>query len=156
MIIRSTVSDCEHFEHSSDRLGGCGVGIDRRPVRGNAMAVLKIRGAGEWSLRRPIPQGLTAYVVSVVIRVGVGASLAAAATGSGQVSGSLAAFGLGVAAPLVLEKLAQTVPLTGTLGSATRENQPTPTRELPTKPTCQAPAPAPDPPGEIGEVSDAG
>lgn len=58
-----------------------------------------------------------AYLVSVVIRVGLGAGLAAAATGSDQVSGSLAAFGIGVAAPLVLEKLAQTVPLTGTLGT---------------------------------------
>ena len=61
-----------------------------------------------------------AYLVSVVIRVGLGAGLAAAATGSDQVSGSLAAFGIGVAAPLVLEKLAQTVPLTGTLGTRSR------------------------------------
>lgn len=84
-----------------------------------------------------------AYLVSVLIRVGVGAGLAAAATGSGQVSGSLAAFGLGVAAPLVLEKLAQTVPLTGTLGSVQKD-----------KVHSHALA-APDPPDETGEADDA-
>ena len=70
---------------------------------------------GHWSLRRPIPQGLAAYLISVVVRVGAGAGVAAAAAGSGQVAGTLAAFGLGVAAPLVVEKLAQVVPLTGRL-----------------------------------------
>lgn len=65
-----------------------------------------------WSWRRPIPQGLTAYLISLVARIGVGAGVAAAAAGSGQVSGPLAAFGLGVGAPLVVEKLAQAVPLT--------------------------------------------
>jgi hypothetical protein len=78
----------------------------------------QIRSAAEWSWRKPIRQGLPAYVISVAVRVGVGAGVAAAATGSGQVSGTLAAFGLGVAAPLVLEKLAQTVPLTGSLDVA--------------------------------------
>lgn len=75
----------------------------------------QIRTVQEWSWRRPIPQGLTAYLISVFVRVGVGAGVAAAATGSGQVSGSLAAFGLGVAAPLVLEKLSQTVLVTSPL-----------------------------------------
>ena len=68
-----------------------------------------------WSWRRPIPQGLTAYVISVVARVGVGGLVAAAAAGSGRVSSSLVAFGLGVGAPLAVEKLAQAVPLTGHL-----------------------------------------
>jgi hypothetical protein len=57
---------------------------------------------------------LTAFVVSVMIRIGVGAVLAAASAGSGQVAGSLAAFGLGVAAPLVIERLARAVPLSNT------------------------------------------
>jgi len=60
---------------------------------------------------------MIAYLISVVVRVGSGAFLAAAAAGSGQVSGSLAAFGLGAAAPLVVEKLSKTVPLTGSVGS---------------------------------------
>lgn len=81
-----------------------------------------IRGTRRWNWRRPIPQGLMAYLISVVVRVGSGAFLAAAAAGSGQVSGSLAAFGLGAAAPLVVEKLSKTVPLTGSVVSS----EPTP------------------------------
>jgi hypothetical protein len=74
-----------------------------------------IRKSRRWSWRRPIPQGLAAYVISVVLRAGAGAGLAAAAAGSGQVSGTFAAFALGVAAPLVVEKLSQAIPLTGSL-----------------------------------------
>ena len=70
-----------------------------------------IRHTREWNWRRPIPQGMVAYLISVILRVAAGAGLAAAAAGSGQVSGSLAAFGLGIAAPLVVEKLAETIPL---------------------------------------------
>ena len=78
----------------------------------------QIRGAkGHWSWRRPIPQGLTAYVISIMARVGVGGLVAAAAAGSGRVSSALVAFGLGVGAPLAVEKLAQVVPLTGHLPS---------------------------------------
>ncbi|WP_141578552.1 hypothetical protein [Actinomadura sp. WMMA1423] len=69
------------------------------------------RSRRRWSWRRPIPQGLTAFAVSVLIRLAVGAAVAAALAASGQVSGPLAAFGLGVAAPLVIEKLARLVPL---------------------------------------------
>jgi hypothetical protein len=68
-----------------------------------------------WTWRKPIPQGLAAYLISVTLRAGAGAGLAAAAAGSGQVSGPLAAFGLGVAAPLVVEKLSRAISLTGTL-----------------------------------------
>jgi hypothetical protein len=71
-----------------------------------------IRRTPRWNWRRPIPQGMVAFVISVVIRIGVGAVLAAASAGSGQVSGSLAAFGLGIGAPLVIEKLARAVALT--------------------------------------------
>jgi hypothetical protein len=91
-----------------------------------------IRKAAHWSWRRPIPQGLAAYLISVVARVGVGAAVAAAAAGTGQVSGTLAAFGLGIGAPLVVEKLAQNVPLTGHLKDE------------------------PEPPAIAEEVSDAG
>src|SRR5258708_78637 len=69
----------------------------------------RIHRTPKWSWRCPIPQGLAAFTISVLIRVGVGAVLAAATAGSGQVGGPLAAFRLGVAAPLVIEKLARTV-----------------------------------------------
>src|SRR5215469_7854285 len=75
----------------------------------------RIRQEPLWSWRKPIPQGLTAYLISVILRVGAGAGLAAAAAGSGQISGIFAAFVLGVSAPLVIEKLAQVIPLTGPL-----------------------------------------
>lgn len=71
-----------------------------------------IRTSKCWSWRRPIPQGLAAYLISVVLRAGAGAGLAAAAAGSGQVSGPFAAFALGVAAPLVVEKLSRAIPIT--------------------------------------------
>jgi len=58
-----------------------------------------------------MPQGLSAYLVSVTLRMAAGGILAAAAAGSQQVSGPFAAFGLGVAAPLVVEKLSRTIPL---------------------------------------------
>lgn len=77
---------------------------------------VRIRRTSHWNWRRPIPQSMAAYVISVVIRVGVGAALAAASAGSGQVSGSLAAFGLGIAAPLVIERLARAVPLATAAG----------------------------------------
>ena len=51
----------------------------------------------------------------MALRAGAGAGLAAAAAGSGQVSGPFAAFALGVAAPLVVEKLSRAIPLTGSL-----------------------------------------
>ncbi|MFC6879375.1 MULTISPECIES: hypothetical protein [Actinomadura] len=54
---------------------------------------------------------MAAFWVSVLIRVGVGGVVVAAMARDGQVAGAVAAFGLGVAAPLVIEKLARLVPL---------------------------------------------
>jgi hypothetical protein len=84
---------------------------------GLAVEALELYGsihrARKWTWRKPIPQGLAAYVISVVIRAGLGTVVVAAAAASEQISGAFAAFGLGVAAPLVVEKLARAVPLTG-------------------------------------------
>jgi hypothetical protein len=80
-----------------------------------------IRGSHSWHWRRPIPQGLVAYIISVILRAGAGAGLAAAAAGSGQVSGTFAAFALGVAAPLVVEKLSRAIPLNGSLVTEKQE-----------------------------------
>jgi hypothetical protein len=71
-----------------------------------------IRRMPKWDWRRPIDQGMVAFVVVVALRVGVGSALAAAFAGSHQVSGPLAAFTLGVAAPVVVERLAKFIPLT--------------------------------------------
>src|SRR5690242_7665931 len=74
-----------------------------------------IRHAPKWDWRCPIDQGMAAFVVAVVLRVSVGAALAAAFAGSNQVSGPLAAFTLGVAAPVVVERLARAIPLTSSV-----------------------------------------
>lgn len=73
----------------------------------------RIHRTPKWNWREPIPQGMIAYLISVTIRVGIGAVVAAAAAASGQVSGTLTAFGLGAAAPLVIEKLSRAVPPIG-------------------------------------------
>jgi hypothetical protein len=64
-----------------------------------------------FSWRCPIPQGLSAYVTSVVTRVAIGAIVAAAAAAGDEVTGAWVAFGLGVAGPLVVQKLAENVVL---------------------------------------------
>jgi hypothetical protein len=49
--------------------------------------------------------GAGPMLASVLVRMGIGYGLAAAATASGQVSGPLGAIAIGVAAPLVIEQL---------------------------------------------------
>ena len=125
------------------------------------------KAKGHWSWRQPIPQGLTAYVISVVARVGVGGLVAAAAAGSGRVSNALVAFGLGVGAPLAVEKLAQAVPLTGHLPKEPdplASVQHDPSASVPHDPPAASTEPSPDvattEPGRPGflaeEAGDAG
>jgi len=72
------------------------------------------RRVGGWPWTRPGEPGVAPMVVSVVLRMAIGAILAAAAYGSGQVGGPLPALGLGVAAPLVIEKMTRTLSGGGT------------------------------------------
>jgi hypothetical protein len=71
-----------------------------------------IRRTPKWNWRTPIPQGLVPYLLSVTIRGGLSAVVVAAAAASGQVISPFTALGFGVAAPLVVEKLARAVPVT--------------------------------------------
>jgi hypothetical protein len=64
-----------------------------------------------FSLRCPIPQGLTAFVTAVLTKLAISTIVAAAA--AGEVTGVWVTFGLGVAAPVVLQRLAAEVPLAG-------------------------------------------
>jgi hypothetical protein len=82
----------------------------------------RIRRTPKWTWRKPIPQGLTAYLISIIIRAGLSAALVAAAAASGQIISAFTAFSLGIAAPLVVEKLSRTVPLTDS--SAIEQNAP--------------------------------
>jgi hypothetical protein len=64
-----------------------------------------------FSWRHPIQQGLSAYVTAVLTRLAIGAIVAAAAAAGGEITGAWVAFGLGVAGPLVVQRLAGDVPL---------------------------------------------
>ncbi len=69
-----------------------------------------IRRWGTWPWRLPGEPGLGPLAASVVIRLGIGAGLAAGAGSAHQVAGPFGAVAVGVAAPLVVEQLARTVP----------------------------------------------
>lgn len=66
-----------------------------------------------FSWRRPIRQGLSAYVTAVLTRLVIGAIVSSAAAAGGEIRGAWVAFGLGVAGPLVVQRLAGDVPLAG-------------------------------------------
>lgn len=70
-----------------------------------------------------MPQGMAAFVVMVLSRVGVGSLVAAVMAADGQEAGPMTAFGLGVAAPLMIQRMAPFVPVNAD-GPATP--QPTP------------------------------
>jgi hypothetical protein len=72
-----------------------------------------VRATGTWPWLYPRDSGTSAgarwnafglWLFATVVRIAAGGGVAAAA--SGQVSGALGAFGLGVAGPLALERLA--------------------------------------------------
>ncbi len=71
-----------------------------------------IRRTGDWPWQQPGEPRLGPLLVSVVIRVGLGAGLAAAASHS-QVSGPLGAIAIGVSAPLLIEQMGRQVPVAG-------------------------------------------
>lgn len=78
-----------------------------------------LRLDGQWPWKRPakpgvdkIPEaGAVGYAVAAGIRLIIGAGLAWAASSTGQISGSLGAMIVGVAAPKIIEQLAKTIPL---------------------------------------------
>ncbi|KQM03084.1 MULTISPECIES: hypothetical protein [unclassified Frankia] len=72
-----------------------------------------VRRSGRWPWRtgRPREVGAWAYLVAEVVRLAIGAGLAAAAAASGQVTTAFAAVSVGIAAPLVVERLARAIPL---------------------------------------------
>lgn len=82
---------------------------------GFAVEATQFRGAlrrtGDWPWKTPGELPLAPLVASVIIRVGLGIVLAAAAGETGQIAGPFGAFAVGVAAPLVIEQMARQVPL---------------------------------------------
>lgn len=65
-----------------------------------------IRKTGQWPWRLEDEPTFAMFMCSVVIRLAVGAGLAAAAGIAHQVNGPFGALAVGVAAPLVVEQLA--------------------------------------------------
>jgi hypothetical protein len=66
-----------------------------------------IRRVGGWPWRQAGEPGPLPLAVSVLIRLAIGAGLAAAAGATGQLNGPLMALATRVASPLVVERLAQ-------------------------------------------------
>jgi hypothetical protein len=98
-------------------------------VEGIEIAAM-LRSTGNWPWR---PRKKAApFLASVVIRLAVGAALAAAVGATGP-TGPLSAFAVGVAAPLIIEKLAQQIPVIPE-SSATQRNA------LPIRQTGRPPA----------------
>lgn len=73
-----------------------------------------IKATGTWPWRSPGEPRPLPLLVSVAIRVGVGFGLALAAADNNQVTGGFGAIAIGVAAPLLIEQMAKTVPSTHT------------------------------------------
>ena len=73
-----------------------------------------IRRRGRWPWRAPDPGevGALAYVVAELFRLIIGGGLAWAAAASGQLTTATGALAVGIAAPLIVERLTQVVPLT--------------------------------------------
>jgi hypothetical protein len=77
-----------------------------------------IRRTGGWPWHQPDEPGLAPLAVSVVIRLVIGAGLAAAAGTTGQISGPFGALTMGIAAPLLIEQLARQIPLVNSSAGA--------------------------------------
>lgn len=69
-------------------------------------------GHWPWRVRGPREVGAPGYVVAELIRLIIGAGLAGAAEASGQITSAVGALAVGVAAPLIVERLARAIPLT--------------------------------------------
>jgi len=69
-------------------------------------------GCWPWRVRGPREVGALGYVVAELIRLIIGGGLAWAAAASGQLTSAVGALAVGVAAPLIVERLTRAVPLT--------------------------------------------
>lgn len=83
-----------------------------------------IRRTGTWPWRQKSEPSFAPMAFSVIIRVGLGAGLAAAAAGSMQVSGPLGAMAVGVSAPLVIEQMSRQIPVSSIPSENHEQGQP--------------------------------
>jgi hypothetical protein len=73
---------------------------------------LRRRGCWPWGGPEPREVGIIGYAVAEAIRLIIGGGLAGAAAASGEVTSAAGALAVGVAAPLIVERLARAIPLT--------------------------------------------
>lgn len=70
------------------------------------------RGCWPWQVRGPREVGAAGYFVAEVFRLVIGSGLAWALAVSQQVTTPIGALAVGIAAPLIVERLTRTIPLT--------------------------------------------
>jgi hypothetical protein len=73
---------------------------------------LRRRGCWPWRVRGPREVGAVGYFVAELIRLVIGGVLAAALAESNQITTAFGALAVGVAAPLIVERLTRVIPLT--------------------------------------------
>lgn len=89
------------------------------------------RGCWPWQARGPREVGAAGYLVAELVRLLIGSGLASAFAESRQVTTAFGALAVGVAAPLIVERLTQAIPLTDsthdTTTAVTTDTWPLPT-----------------------------
>lgn len=75
-------------------------------------AAVRRHGCWPWRVRGPREVGAVGYVVAELIRLVIGSVLASALAESSQVTTAFGALAVGVAAPLIVERLTRAIPLT--------------------------------------------
>jgi hypothetical protein len=70
------------------------------------------RGCWPWRARGPREVGAIGYFVAELVRLVIGSVLASALAESSQITTAFGALAVGVAAPLIVERLARAIPLT--------------------------------------------
>ncbi|MGH3511184.1 MAG: hypothetical protein ACRDYB_04365 [Acidimicrobiales bacterium] len=70
------------------------------------------RGCWPWRAHGPREVGATGYFVAELVRLLIGSGLASAFAESRQVTTAFGALAVGVAAPLIVERLTRAIPLT--------------------------------------------
>lgn len=76
------------------------------------------RGCWPWRARGPREVGPVGYFVAELIRLVIGSILASALAESSQINTAFGALAVGVAAPLIVERLTQAIPLTDSVQHA--------------------------------------
>lgn len=75
-------------------------------------AAVRRRGCWPWRARGPREVGAAGYFVAELFRLVIGSGLAWALAESRQITTAFGAIAVGVAAPLIVERLTQAIPLT--------------------------------------------